>query len=102
HLGTKDVELPQRLRRILNFTDETLEGGEFSGVTDLSAAFSVEGRLVEQDLDRIADLCVLDPRAVLDDREDYTFAFVAGVAGELGRDILLGEVGPDVIARFRD
>src|SRR5205814_9102716 len=43
----QDVELAQGLGCVLNFANETLECGEFSGVTNLSAALPVEGALVE-------------------------------------------------------
>ena len=60
-LGAEHVELAERLRRILNFADEALERGQFSGVADLPAALAVERRLVEQDLDRLADLGAARP-----------------------------------------
>ena len=60
-LGPQHVKLAERLRRVLNFADEALERGQFSGVADLPAALAVEGRLVEQDLDRLADLGAARP-----------------------------------------
>ena len=38
HLRSKHVKLAERLRRILNLTDEAFETGQLSGVADLSAA----------------------------------------------------------------
>ena len=96
--NAQHVKLGERLRCILNFADETLEAGQLSRVTDLPAALAVEGRLVEQDLHRLADLGVLDASPVFDDREHDTLAFVARIAGELGRSMLLSEVEPDVLA----
>src|SRR5262249_200202 len=63
-------------------------------------ALAVEGRLVEQQLDGVADLGRLHPRSVLDDREGDALALIARVAGEFGRAILFGEVEPNVLARL--
>ena len=100
-LRPQHVKLAERLRRVLNFADEAFESSQFSGVADLAAALAVEGRLVEQDLDGLADLGVLDALAVLDDRQDDALALVARIAGELGRAIFLDKVEPDVLARLR-
>src|SRR5437763_6287899 len=95
------MKLAERFRCILNFTDETLESGEFPSVTDLAAALTVERRLVEQHLDGFADLGALYAFAVPDNREDHALALITRIAGELGRAIFLGKVEPDVLVRFR-
>ena len=97
-LGAQHMELAERLGRVLNFTGEALEGRQFSAVADLATALAVEGRLVEQDLDRLADFGAIVARAVLDDGQDHALAFVTRIAGEFGRAIFLDEVEPDVVA----
>ena len=62
-LGPKHVKLAQRLRRVLNLADEAFERGQFSAVANLAAAFPVEGRLVEQRFDRLADFGASRTRA---------------------------------------
>src|SRR5206468_11974632 len=96
-LRPKHVKLAEWLGRVLNFTGETLETGEFPTVTNLPTALAVEGRLVEQHLDGFADLGALDALPVLDDREDHALAFVARIAGELGRAMFFSKVEPDVL-----
>src|SRR6185369_7564301 len=95
------MELAERLRRILDLALEALERSQRAGITDLPAALAVEGRLVEQQLDRVADFGILDSVAVLDDCQDDPLAFVAGITGKFGRSMLLSEVEPDILARFR-
>src|SRR5436309_1599835 len=76
-LGPKHVELAQLLGCILNLAFELFERSQFSGVADLSTALAVEGRLVEQDLDRLADLGPFSANTVLDDRQHHALALVA-------------------------
>src|SRR5688572_2785388 len=54
HLSAKRMELAQRLRCILNLSFKALKRDQFSGVTDLPAAFAIEGSLVEDDGDCLA------------------------------------------------
>jgi hypothetical protein len=64
----------------------------------LAAGFAVKGRLVGEDDNAVALPGLLDARAVLDKRGDDALAGGAGIAGELGAALLLGDVEPDVIA----
>src|SRR6185369_17570241 len=83
-LGAEHVQLAKRLRSVLDLAFEALERSQRAGIADLPAAFAVEGRLVEQYLDRVADFGILDALSILDDRQDDPLAFVAGITGELG------------------
>src|SRR4029453_13322959 len=94
------MKLAQWLRSILNVTFEANERTEFSGVTDLSAALSIEGRLVEDDGDGFALLGLVDARPVPDQRQDDAFAFVARIAGEFGCPDFLGKVVPKLVGRL--
>ena len=93
----KRVELAQRFRRRGNIGFEPVEHGQFSGVADLPAAFAVKRRLVEHDLDVIADRGAINQRAVLDDRQHHALAVMLRVTGEFGRAMLLGEVVPQFL-----
>ena len=52
------MEPAQWLRRVLNFSDETLESCQLSCVANLPAAFAVKGRLVRDDFHRFPDLAL--------------------------------------------
>jgi hypothetical protein len=62
------VKLAQWLRCALDFAFEAFESGQLPAVADLPAALAVERRLVEQQLDGLADLGTFDALAFLDDR----------------------------------
>ena len=68
-----------------------------AGITDLPAAFGVERRLVDDDLDGFAGRCGVDPRAILDDRDDLALAFFRRIADEFGAARAFGNVEPDIV-----
>ena len=78
-----------------------LSRADLSGVADLAAAFAVEGRLVGQDGDRCRPAPALSTRAPsLTSASDHALAFMAEIAGEFGRAMLLGDVEPDLVRRL--
>ncbi len=63
-------------------------------VARLTAAFAVEGGLVQQDLDRFAGRGGRRLGAVLDDGQDLAFAGLGLIAGEGGRAVLVAQGQP--------
>src|SRR5205085_4139 len=63
-VGPKRVELAKRLRSVLNLTGKALERAQLSAVADLPAAFTVERRLIEQDIDGFANLHTVGARTI--------------------------------------
>src|SRR5260370_1120797 len=72
--------------------------GSFERMCAVASASTVKRRRVEQNFDGFPALSELGPLAVLDDREHYALALIAGIAGEFGRAMFLREVEPDVVA----
>lgn len=68
-----------------------------AGIADLPAALGIKGRLIDDDLDRLARPGALDPRAILDDRDDLPFALFAGVPDEFGAPARFGNVEPHIV-----
>ncbi len=63
-------------------------------VAGLTAAFAVEGGLVQDDLDHLAGLGGLDRHAVLQDGDDLAFAGFRVIAGEPGHAVLIAQGQP--------
>jgi hypothetical protein len=99
-LGPKHVQFAEWFRRILDFAGEAFESSESSTIADLTAAFSVEGSLVEEEFDGLADFGPLGALTVTDDRQDDAFAFVTRITRELGYPMFLDKVEPDVLTGF--
>ena len=87
---------PEIFPRILDLPQDAGRG-ERSRVADLPAALGVEGRLVDDDLDRLAGRGAVHPRAVLDDRDDLALAFLRRIADELRPARAFRNVEPHIV-----
>ena len=88
------VQLTERLGCILNNGPQVLVTGDNSSITHLPAAFGIKGGLVGQDDDLVPCLGSVNTCAILDQRNDHTFAVMPGVTGEFGRALVLVDVKP--------
>ncbi len=95
--GPEGVQLAERFRCVLYNAFEALERSQFSCITDLSAAFAIEGRLIEDQRDGFTLPGGIGPNTILDDRLHDAFAFGARIAGKFGRAGLFGDVIPKFV-----
>ena len=91
-----DVEIARFLLRIGNAHARTVTG-QHAGVTDLTAGFGVERRLVHHNGDAVASLGAVGFLAVLYQRGDDAFGDFGVVSKKFCRTELLAQWKPDVL-----
>src|SRR3546814_5004666 len=64
--GAMRVDPPERLGRVADRRLQSIVAGDGPGVAHLAAAFTIERRLVDDDVDHLASARAVDPLPVLD------------------------------------
>ena len=96
-LASVSMQPPERLVGRLDGELQPLGRPDASGIARLTAAFSVERRLIGQHDDRIALPGRLHFGAVLDDGDNLGLARGRAVAGEFRRTFTLRDIEPDFL-----
>ena len=74
--GAMRKDAAEILLRVLDDAANAMLVGDRPGISDLPAALGIEGRLVDDDFDRLAGFGAVDADAVLDQRDDLSLAFL--------------------------
>src|SRR3546814_7124587 len=76
------VDPPERLGRVADRRLQSIVAGDGPGVAHLAAAFTIERRLVDDDVDHIASARAVDPLPVLHQRDHLRLRLVGDIRSE--------------------
>ena len=94
HLHDVDMQSAQLLLGVDDLAFAAMAREDRAPVADLPAGFAIERRLVGEDAHRLARLCAVHTRTVLDDGDDRAFGLFGVVAEEFGGAQFLAQLEP--------